>query len=117
MNLKGSNSLTSDELFGQLSYDLNISDEKSLLTLTFLGSEKLEYNLTCPICLDIIFQPYSLRCGHIFCKSCVCLAASVLIIEGFKCANQDSKCPVCRESGVYAKSVCMSELGLLLQPK
>ena len=52
MNLNGSDSLTSDELFGQLSYDLNIHNEESiLLTLTLVGSEKLEYSLTCPICL------------------------------------------------------------------
>nr|KAJ0200627.1 hypothetical protein LSAT_V11C600328540 [Lactuca sativa] len=140
MNLKGSDSLISDELFGPLSCDLNVSNQGSALTLTLLGSEKLECNLTCPICLfflvsiydvtgftdimvsiilvlvqDIVFQPYALSCGHIFCKSCACLAGHALIIEGFKSASPESKCPVCRESGVYGKPVCMSELGWLLK--
>ncbi|KAJ0806230.1 putative transcription factor C2H2 family [Helianthus annuus] len=91
--------------------------EGSVLTLVLLGSEKLDCSLICPICLDLVFQPYALSCGHIFCKSCACLAAHVLIIEGLKYASSDSKCPVCRESGVYDKPVCMSELGLLLQQR
>ncbi|KAF5819501.1 putative transcription factor C2H2 family [Helianthus annuus] len=118
INLNDSDSsLTSDELFGPLSIDLNLTSEGSVLTLVLLGSEKLDCSLICPICLDLVFQPYALSCGHIFCKSCACLAARVLIIEGLKYASSDSKCPVCRESGVYDKPVCMSELGLLLQQR
>ncbi|GJS03334.1 probable E3 ubiquitin-protein ligase BAH1-like protein [Tanacetum coccineum] len=115
INVNGSDSLMSDELFGPLTFDFNMSAEESVLTLTLLGSEKYDCSFTCPICLDIVFQPYALSCGHIFCKSCACLAARVLIIDGFKYASPESNCPVCRESGVYAKSVCMPEIGLLLQ--
>lgn len=56
MNLKGSDSLASDELFGQPSYDLNIWNEESFLTLTLLVTKKLEYNLTCLICLVYMFD-------------------------------------------------------------
>lgn len=38
---------------------------------------------TCPICLCILNDPYSLKCNHIFCKSCL--------------ENIDSRlCPLCR---------------------
>ncbi|XP_076888928.1 putative E3 ubiquitin-protein ligase BAH1-like 1 [Bidens hawaiensis] len=117
ININGSDSLVADDLFGQLSFNLKLTGESSVLTLILLDSEKLDCSLICPICLDLFFQPYALRCGHIFCKSCACLAARVLIIEGLKYASSDSKCPVCRESGVYDQSVCMSELGLLLQQR
>ncbi|XP_076953732.1 putative E3 ubiquitin-protein ligase BAH1-like 1 [Bidens hawaiensis] len=117
INIHGSDSLVSDDLFGQLSFDLKLTSEESVLTLILLDSEKLDCSLICPICLDLVFQPYALRCGHMFCKSCACLAAHVLITEGLKYASSDSKCPVCRESGVYDQSVCMSELGLLLQQR
>ncbi|PWA39902.1 SPX domain, Zinc finger, RING/FYVE/PHD-type [Artemisia annua] len=115
INVNGSDSLMSDELFGPLTFDLSMTDEESVLTLTLLSSEKYGCSFTCPICLDILFQPYALSCRHIFCKSCACLAARVLIIDGFKYASPESNCPVCRESGVYAKSVRMPEIGLLLQ--
>lgn len=46
---------------------------------------------------DIVFDPVSLTCGHIFCYMCACSAASVTIVDGLKSANQKAKCPLCRE--------------------
>ncbi|KAJ0812701.1 putative transcription factor NAM family [Helianthus annuus] len=59
INLNDSDSsLTSDELFGPLSIDLNLTSEGSLLTLVLLGSEKLDCSLICPICLDLQPIPF-----------------------------------------------------------
>ncbi|XP_031477628.1 probable E3 ubiquitin-protein ligase BAH1-like 1 isoform X1 [Nymphaea colorata] len=102
-----------DDLVRQFSCDLG-SDRPAMI-LALSDSMKLEYNLTCPICLDIIFHPYALGCGHLFCKGCICSAASVLIFEGPKFAPPESKCPVCRSVGVYEDSVHMVELDLLLK--
>lgn len=46
---------------------------------------------------DTVFNPYALGCGHLFCKSCACSAASVMIFQGVKAATIESKCPICRE--------------------
>ncbi|KAL8255751.1 hypothetical protein R6Q59_030818 [Mikania micrantha] len=105
INLNGSDSLIPDEIFGPLSFGLNLTGDGSMITLVLLGSEKVDCSLICPICLDLVFQPYALSCGHMFCKSCACLAADVLIIDGPKCASPEAKCPVCRERGVYDNSV------------
>lgn len=109
-------------------FSCNFSSEEPVMKLTIPGMVKLEYNLTCPICLvrcliweenrhnissvvltlsnmvllislvqDIVFNAYALSCGHLFCKQCVCSAASVLIFQGPKAASPESKCPVCRE--------------------
>lgn len=66
---------------------------------------------------DIVFKPYALSCGHLFCKSCACSAASVMIFQGLKAASPESKCPVCREVGVYATAVRMIELDLLVKKR
>ncbi|KAH7554204.1 hypothetical protein ACOSP7_028703 [Xanthoceras sorbifolium] len=95
------------------SCDFNAS--QSVMTLTLANSIKLEYDLTCAICLDTVYNPYALSCGHLFCKSCACSAASIMIFEGIRTASPDSKCPVCREAGVYANAIHMLELDLLLK--
>ncbi|XP_047255002.1 probable E3 ubiquitin-protein ligase BAH1-like isoform X2 [Capsicum annuum] len=111
LNFNESNGGTSTEIFSQFS--CNLSDTGSIMTLIFPDSVKLEYDLTCPICLDTVFNPYALGCGHPFCKSCACTAASVMIFQGIKAASDVSKCPVCREVGTYANAVNMMELDLL----
>ncbi|KAH0712579.1 probable E3 ubiquitin-protein ligase BAH1-like 1 [Solanum tuberosum] len=111
MNFNESNGGKSNVIFSQ--FFCNLSDTGSIMTLKFPDSVKLEYDLTCPICLDTVFNPYALSCGHLFCKSCACTAASVMIFQGIKAASNVSKCPVCREVGTYANAVHMLELDLL----
>ncbi|KAJ4970834.1 hypothetical protein NE237_003933 [Protea cynaroides] len=103
----------SPEDFRQFSCDF--TSTQPVLTLMLPNSMKLEYNLTCAVCLDTLFNPYALSCGHLFCKACACSAVSVMIFEGLKAALPESKCPICREVGVYANSVYMMELDLLLK--
>jgi E3 ubiquitin-protein ligase BAH len=80
----------------------------------FVGSIKIDIDLTCSICLDTVFDPVSLTCGHIFCYSCACSAASVSIVDGLKAAHSKEKCPLCREARVYEGAVHMEELNILL---
>jgi len=46
---------------------------------------------------DTVFDPVSLACGHIFCYTCACLAASVTIVDGLKAAKFKAKCALCRQ--------------------
>lgn len=90
--------------------------ESGMPTLLCMPHEsvKLEIDVTCSICLEIVFEPVALKCGHIFCFSCACSAASVLIMEGLKKAKKNAKCPLCRESGVFTKATRLVELNLLI---
>lgn len=101
------------ESSGNFSVDLNAA--RPVMKLFLSSSSELEYDLTCAICLELVFNPYALNCGHLFCKSCACSAASVMIFQGLKAARPDSKCPICREAGVYLNAVHMLELDLLLK--
>lgn len=49
LNFNESNGGKSNELFSQFS--CNLSDTEPIMTLMFPDSVKLEYDLTCPICL------------------------------------------------------------------
>ncbi|CAN8287231.1 unnamed protein product [Cochlearia groenlandica] len=93
----------------------NLNEDQPMMKLMLHNSIELEFDLTCAICLETVFNPYALKCGHIFCKACACSAASVMIFQGVKEASQHSKCPICREVGVYVEAVHMIELHLLLK--
>ncbi|KAK1409862.1 hypothetical protein QVD17_36391 [Tagetes erecta] len=115
LNFNESNDMNDYKLQMPFSCDLTVKDSEPVLRLVLPGYANLQYNLTCPICLNTVFHPSALSCGHIFCKSCACSAGSVLIFEGVKSASPKMKCPVCREDGVYGNAVSMSELDLLLK--
>ncbi|XP_042392714.1 probable E3 ubiquitin-protein ligase BAH1-like 1 [Zingiber officinale] len=113
LNFRGSDMGEPGEFFNKVSCDL--SDTQPVMTMTLLNSKKYEYSLICPICLDIVFNPYALGCGHLFCKGCACSAASVLLFQGLKEAPKSAKCPVCRAVGMYKDAVHMTELDLLFK--
>ncbi|KAJ6995429.1 hypothetical protein NC653_018023 [Populus alba x Populus x berolinensis] len=111
LNFDGIDGGEFSEFCSQFSCDLNGTEP--VMTLTLPNSMKLEYSLTCAICLETVFNPYALSCGHLFCKLCACSAAFVLMFEGLKTASSNAKCPICREAGVYTNAVHMLELDLL----
>ncbi len=55
--------------------------------------EQLAYELSCPICLQLYYDPVVLPCGHNYCRACICKTADT--------ANKKDKtlprCPECRE--------------------
>ncbi|GJV23003.1 probable E3 ubiquitin-protein ligase BAH1-like protein 1 [Tanacetum coccineum] len=93
---------------------LVFSDGKPSLTCELCDNVKLEIDLTCSICLDTVFDPVYLTCGHIFCFMCACKSGSVTIVDGLKATNPTEKCPLCREAGVYQGSLHLDELNILL---
>lgn len=113
LNLDALNGGGLSELSCRFSCDLVSSP--ATMTMSLPDSRKLEYDLTCAICLETVFNPYALSCGHLFCKMCACSAASVPMFQGLKTASHEAKCPICREAGVYTKAVHMLELDLLVK--
>lgn len=93
---------------------LKFNDAKPSLSCELFDSVKLDIDLTCSICLDTVFDAVSLTCGHIFCYTCACSAASVTIVDGIKAAEPKEKCPLCREARVFEGAVHLDELNLLL---
>ncbi|XP_009119604.1 E3 ubiquitin-protein ligase BAH1 [Brassica rapa] len=94
---------------------LVFDDGKPLLSCELSDSLKVDIDLTCSICLDTVFDPISLTCGHIYCYMCACSAASVNVVDGLKTADPSEKCPLCREVCVYKGAVHLDELSILLK--
>ncbi|KAF5762863.1 putative transcription factor C2H2 family [Helianthus annuus] len=90
------------------------NDGKPSLSCELSHAVKLEIDLTCSICLETVFDPVCLTCGHIFCFMCACKSASVTIVDGLKAAEPTAKCPLCREARVYHGSLHLDELNILL---
>ncbi|KAF5477495.1 hypothetical protein F2P56_004131 [Juglans regia] len=57
--------------FNEFSCDFDAT--RPVMTLRLLHSIKLEYDLTCVVCRDVVFNSYAMSCSHFFCKSCACL--------------------------------------------
>lgn len=93
---------------------LQFNDGKPSLCCDLFDSVKIDIDLTCSICLDTVFDPVSLTCGHIYCYMCACSAASVDVVDGLKAAEPEKKCPLCRKAGVYEDAVHLEELNMLL---
>ncbi|XP_047312731.1 probable E3 ubiquitin-protein ligase BAH1-like 1, partial [Impatiens glandulifera] len=98
-------------------FSCDLDSVEPLISMILPDSIKLDYNLTFPICLELLFNPYALSLGHLFCKLCVYSSTSVIIFEGLDSSTPQSKSRVCPKAGVFAKSIEMVELELLLKKR
>nr|POE55566.1 putative e3 ubiquitin-protein ligase bah1-like 1 [Quercus suber] len=85
LNPNGSDDGGFKEASSNFSCDFNANPP--VITLKLPHLIKLEFDLTCVVCLDTVCNPYALSCGHLFCKSCACSSASVFLLEGLRAAS------------------------------
>ncbi|KAL0389631.1 UNVERIFIED_CONTAM: E3 ubiquitin-protein ligase BAH1 [Sesamum calycinum] len=105
------NSRNAPALFEGCSLVLN--DGKPSLSCELFDSVKLDIDLTCSICLETLFDPVSLTCGHIFCYMCACKAGSVTIVDGLTAATPKQKCPICRQRIFHPAAAMRKPINLL----
>ncbi|KAM6158453.1 E3 ubiquitin-protein ligase TRIM34-like [Rhynchocyon petersi] len=53
---------------------------------------KLEEEVVCPICLELLTEPLSLDCGHSFCQTCITVNSQVFGTN----LGGENNCPICR---------------------
>ncbi|CAI5986518.1 unnamed protein product [Closterium sp. NIES-64] len=89
-----------------------------------LGSELLlkaefraKVDVTCPVCLEVPFDPVSLACTHIFCRGCACSVAHVPVFFGLDSASPHITCPLCRQQGVFRHPRSLRELHRLIMAR
>ncbi|KAK1308993.1 hypothetical protein QJS10_CPA09g01973 [Acorus calamus] len=93
------NSKTTD-VTSQTDLMKNMNGEKysRIINPLIFHSQKLELELKCPVCLNLLSQPTSLPCNHAFCSHCI------LNIEN------DLRCPLCQISHTRQDLRVMSHL-------
>lgn len=78
--------------------------------------------LQCPICLDTLYKPVGLACGHKFCGPCVlkATAAGRLLTHpnaSLASVSHKARCPQCRQAGVFKNASALTVLGEGLRAK
>jgi len=81
-----------------------------------------EDDLRCSICLDLLYRPVGLGCGHKFCRACALEAAGFGHIYGtfrnvISYIPARTPCPHCRQTHVYRSAVSLKEVGLLIRSR
>jgi len=81
-----------------------------------------DHDLKCPICLELMYRPVGLSCGHKFCRQCALDAAGFGKVFGafrniVTYIPARVPCPQCRQAKAYKGAVSLKELGLLIKEK
>ncbi|PSC74618.1 E3 ubiquitin-ligase BAH1 [Micractinium conductrix] len=79
-------------------------------------------DLRCPICLDALYKPVGLTCGHKFCKQCALEHAGMRRAIGtfnnlLSYVSSSVACPQCRQAAVYRGAVRMRQLDRVVRSR
>lgn len=83
-----------------------MEDQTVLTVKSNAEPEKISYSFRCCICLDLLYKPIVLSCGHISCFWCVHRSMNML---------RESHCPICRRPYNHFPSICVMLHRLLLK--
>jgi len=81
-----------------------------------------EGDFMCPICLELMYRPVGLSCGHKFCRQCALDAAGFGKVFGafrniISYIPARITCPECRQAKAYKGAVSLKELGFLIRDR
>lgn len=103
------------QLMGDLSRDENDSSDQGHVVSGHASSRE---DATCPICLDLLYDPVALACGHQFCSRCAISAAGHATtpkVQRYRdlqlVRTRDAVCPICRAQFVAQGEVGVFEAG------
>lgn len=83
-----------------------MEDQTVLTVKSNAEPEKISHSFRCCICLDLLYKPIVLSCGHISCFWCVHRSMNML---------RESHCPICRRPYNHFPSICVMLHRLLLK--
>lgn len=83
-----------------------MEDQTVLTVKSNAEPEKISCSFRCCICLDLLYKPIVLSCGHISCFWCVHRSMNML---------RESHCPICRRPYNHFPSICVMLHRLLLK--
>ena len=78
---------------------------------------KLDEQLQCAICLDVVHNAFCLACGHYACMACLAQTAKLGVGHPFAEARDSAKCPQCRRPGVFKGAKPLPQLDLLVRER
>ncbi|KAF5347644.1 hypothetical protein D9757_013350 [Collybiopsis confluens] len=66
--------------------------------------EDLKGELTCPVCLELAFEPYVAKCGHMYCAQCIMRMQKRAVRQ----KKEDATCGICRSPFLDVPRRCLS---------
>mmetsp|Transcript_7891 Transcript_7891/g.23248 ORF Transcript_7891/g.23248 Transcript_7891/m.23248 type:complete len:2373 (+) Transcript_7891:472-7590(+) len=81
-----------------------------------------EEDMMCPVCMEPMYMPLGLACGHKACLECALEAAGLQKMKGtlravLLNAPRHAQCFQCRQPGMFNKAVLLKQLGAAIERK
>ncbi|KAK6937654.1 hypothetical protein RJ641_031162 [Dillenia turbinata] len=83
-----------------------MEDGRKIPSETVVSEQQISDSFLCCICLDLLYKPIVLACGHISCFWCIHGSMNIL---------DKSHCPICRQSYNHFPAICQMLHFLLLK--
>lgn len=81
-----------------------------------------DYDWTCQGCLNILYCPFGLKCGHELCKICAlrCAGMTTALGDPIKLlanAPDQAKCPECQQTGMYNGVIYLNQVDQMVKER